>query len=363
MKQGIGFITLALLLALSTRARAERLMITSDLHLTKEGGEAFVQVLPALMRAVPEADAVIFLGDNTNNGRPEEHGRMAAFLADLSAETAKPVYVLPGNHDLSGRYTREAFAETYGDFGYKDAAFRHPDSLSYAVRTAGGTWLIMLDLDHYDEKDQADAYGWVSESLLTWLSETLDITGASKTAVCAHYPIQPVLTETVRDGEKLFALLCSKGVRAYLCGHRHTNDTMEAGGLRQITVGMPQGYPCLTGWLETTEGGFLYTAEPLFGPENAWYAQKREETRLLGRQMAAGSLKDTPLAEDEGAIAWFAEAFMAYSDGTLPQMRDILLRDENAEKWRQTPVRYVTRGWIFSLLETGQESVRRIEIP
>ena len=363
MKQGIGMTVLLLLLALTQKARAEKLMIISDLHLTQGGEEPFSQVLPALILAAQEADAVLLLGDNTNNGRPEEHQRMTAYLAGLAADTGKPIYVLPGNHDLSGRFALKAFADAYADFGYRDAVFRHAGSLSYAAKTPGGTWLVMLDLNRYDEKEQADAYGWVSDSLLAWLRETLDKTDPAQTVVCAHYPIQPVLTETVRDGEKLFSLLAREGTRVYLCGHRHTNDTMEAGGVRQITVGMPQGYPCLAGWLENRENRFIYTAEPLFDSEDAWYTRKREETLRLGRQMAEGSLKGTRLEGDEGAVSWFAEAFMAYSDGTLPEKRDALLRDENAEKWRQTPVRYVTRSWIFSLLETGGESVRRIEIP
>ena len=96
------------------------------------------------------------------------------------------------------------------------------------------TGLIMLDLNRYDERSQADAYGFVSDELLSWLDVVFEkIGGGQNAVVCAHYPIQPVLTETVTDGEKLFALLERQNVRLYLCGHRHLHETYLGGSIRR----------------------------------------------------------------------------------------------------------------------------------
>ena len=105
MKQGIFLGLLTLLLLMCRPGRAETLLFLGDLHLTAQDG-ALSEVLDAICRAAGEADALILLGDSANNGRPEEHRRVAAFLKRVREETGRPVYVLPGNHDLSGTATR-----------------------------------------------------------------------------------------------------------------------------------------------------------------------------------------------------------------------------------------------------------------
>ena len=358
MKQGIALGILLLLLVLWCRhGRAETFLVMSDLHLRAESG-TLEEVLSAVRNAAKEADALILLGDNANNGKPEEHRRVAAFLQSVRKEAGCPVYAMPGNHDLSGRMSREEFVSLYRNFGYAQAAFRSGTSLSYAVRTAGGAWLIMLDLNRYGERGQADAYGCAFKELLAWLEETLTKTGGGRnTVICAHYPIQPVLTETVTDGEKLFALLQRHGVRLYLCGHRHLHETYRGGGIRQITVGMPQNDPCCLGRLQLQEDGWSYTLQPLFGEDDPYYRARREDTREMGMLMSLGSLRGTPYEGSTEIAEWFTEAFCLYTEGRLSGSRERLLGDERAEKWRQAGIRQATGPWIISVLENMGENV------
>ena len=363
MKQGIFLGLMTLLLLLCRPGRAETLLFLGDLHLTAQDG-ALSEVLDAVCRAAREADALILLGDSANNGRPEEHRRVTAFLTRVRQETGRPVYVLPGNHDLSGRIGQADFSALYEDFGYAQAAYRHDSSLSYAVQTAGNTWLVMLDLNRYEGsggQGQADAYGWVSDSLLAWLEDVFSKIGGGRNAVvCAHYPIQPVLTETVADGEKLFALLERQDVRLYLCGHRHLHETWQGGGVRQITVGMPQSDPCCLGRLQKGENGWSYTLQPLFDEGDAFFETRREETRQLGLRMALGSLRGTPYEDGQEVAEWFAQVFCLYMEGRLSEHRDRLLADESCEKWRQAGVRQAPGPWIISILENTGESVWKL---
>ena len=360
MKQGIFLGLMTLLLLMCRPGRAETLLFLGDLHLTAQDG-ALSEVLDAVCRAAREADALILLGDSANNGRPEEHKRVAAFLTRVRAETGRPVYVLPGNHDLSGRIGQADFAALYEDFGYAQAAYRHDSSLSYAVQTAGSTWLVMLDLNRYEGsggQGQADAYGWVPDSLLAWLEDVFSKIGGGRNAVvCAHYPIQPVLTETVADGEKLFVLLERQDVRLYLCGHRHLHETWQGGSVRQITVGMPQSDPCCLGRLQKGKNGWSYTLQPLFEEGDAFFEARREETRQLGLRMALGSLRGTPYDGSQEVAEWFAQVFCLYMEGRLSEHRDRLLADESCEKWRQAGVRQAPGPWIISILENTGESV------
>ena len=357
MRQGIALGLLLVLLLLCRHGRAETFLFLGDLHLTAEAG-ALQEVLDAVRQAADGADALILLGDNANNGRPEEHRRVAAFLSRVQQETGCPVYTLPGNHDLSGRIGQADFASLYAPFGYARAAFCDETSLSYALRTSGNTWLIMLDLNSCNERGQADAFGCVSEELLSWLDHVLtEIGGGRNAVVCAHYPVQPLLTETVADGEKLFALLERENVRLYVCGHRHLHETYLGGGIRQITVGMPQSDPCCLGRLRMNENGWSYTLQPLFDEEDALYLARREETRQMGLRMALGSLQGTAFEGDQEIAEWFAEAFCLYTEGRLSEHRERLLADERCEKWRRAGIRQVTGPWIISMLENMRESV------
>ena len=105
-----------------------------------------------------------------------------------------------------------------------------------------------------------------------------------------------------------------------------------------------------------------YAVVPLLDPDGAAYQALYDGTRELGFSMGAGSLKGTAYEGDEAAAAWFAEAFIAQADGTLPEKRAALLADENCEKWRRADVRSVTKAWILDLLEQDTDDVREVWI-
>jgi len=75
-----------------------RFLHVSDLHF---GGRADVRLVEALERSIPDLhpDAIVVSGDLSQRARHGELQRARAFVT--AAREVAPVYVLPGNHDVS----------------------------------------------------------------------------------------------------------------------------------------------------------------------------------------------------------------------------------------------------------------------
>ena len=357
-------LTLLLLIA-GSAACGETVAMIADLHMSMDA-DAFRDTLQAIQDLAGQTDVLVFLGDNTNNGRTEEHTAFLAWLENLRKAAGKPVYVLPGNHDLTGDTTPEVFAARYARFGWEKAFDRDPGSASYAVMTPEGTCLLMLDTNAYSPDSRMTEYGEIRESVAAWTGKVLEaLPAGTKILVCGHYPVLPFEEgrDSTRNGESLVRLLTSHGVMNYFCGHRHSNYTLTLGGFRQINIGVPTGYPAWAGTVTDTDRFWHYRIRPLYDPESETGLQMKQAARALGERMAAGSLENTEYAGDEEAIDWFADAFMAEAESTIGQIRSELLARDGCAKWRKAKVRSVTREWILGILENGQEDVRDLQIP
>ena len=342
----------------------ERLLFVSDLHLSHSGDNR-AEILEAVASYAVQDNVLIFLGDNTDNGRDEEHTALLAALEAMRKNGAE-IYVLPGNHDLCGNTTPEVFARRYGHFGYGQAFSIAPDSASYAVMTKGGTCLLMLDVNRYDASRRMADHGEISEQLLAWVGKVLsELDAHTQVVACGHYPLLP--TEGATDGTigaaEMVKLLEAMKVSVWMCGHRHNHETRALNGLRQVTVGTPWSYPVWIGILEQTQAAWCYSVEPLFSESGERWASMKNSAYELGLAMAGGSLKDTPYEGDEEAIRWFATAFLAQLDNTLWAKQEELRKDPNCEKWRKADVRSVTKAWILGLLDSELGDVRHVEIP
>ena len=144
-------ILMAGLLLLLSAAAAETFLIASDLHLT--GGEE-TPALRALRAA--EGDALILLGDNTNNSREAEHAQMLEFLEALE----RPAYVIPGNHDMTQRSAPD-FIRMYGN-----SALFGLEHLSYFIFNIFSTMNGAFLNNQYAFKDiigksGSDLYGYI----------------------------------------------------------------------------------------------------------------------------------------------------------------------------------------------------------
>ena len=344
-------------------AQAERWFILSDLHLTAGGDEALAE---AVVEASGGYDALLVLGDLANSGRPAEHDAVAAMLGEIARRAGIPVYVVPGNHDLSGGISPEEFALRYDAFGYDAAFSRDPSGAGYALM-AGQTCLLALDVNGYDAPARAALHGAVREETLRWMRAVLDsLPDGTRVLCCGHYPILPAeggASDSTLGAPALCALLLQRHIPLYLCGHRHSNYTLHDGSLRQISVGVPFSWPAWCGTLVPEGEGWHYRVVSLYREDSPAATRMKDEAIAMTGRMAVGSLAGTAYEGNAQAVSWFVRAFMANLSCTLNDIQPELLADDGRGMWEAAEVRSLAKPWILQLVAAGQEDVRDILIP
>ena len=345
-------------------AGRESILVISDTHLTGDA-RRHADAMEAVIHAALGRDAVLFLGDNTNNSHAGEHDLVLQWARIIEQRSGARVFLIPGNHDYSTQMGAAEFSARYGACGWDRAFSRDAATASYAVLTDKGTCLLMLDTNRPDPGRQIQSDGGIAEDTLNWLREVLEtLSDGTPVIACGHHPILPAeRNERTPGAGGLSRILQAYGVGLYLCGHDHGFAAVEQSGLRQITVGQPQAYPGWAGVLEKKDEGFDWHTQPIYDPLSPVCSALREDALALGRTMARGALTTTPYADDQEAVEWFAGAFMSYLSGELtPEGCAALLADDNCRKWREAETRTVVKSWIFGLLEHCPEDVRHVTV-
>jgi Icc protein len=151
----------------------------TDMHI-KAGGKLSYRVVDTegslarcvahLLRLPQVPDAVLFTGDLTDFGRPEEYDNLARLLQPLTM----PVFLMAGNHD-----DPELMRRTFPRHGYLRQRSGHLDYVidDFAVR------IVALDSTVPQQSG-----GELRASQLQWLDETLRAAAAKPTIVAVHHP-------------------------------------------------------------------------------------------------------------------------------------------------------------------------------
>ncbi|MBQ7487687.1 MAG: metallophosphoesterase [Clostridia bacterium] len=352
-------ITLLLCLMIATGAAAERIWISTDLHISG-GGDVQREAFEAVLSKPEDGDILILMGDLANSGHLAEHRMITDGLNGIA--DGVQVYVLPGNHDLSAEMTPDGFRTHYHAYGYDSAFAVDPDSLSYAVMTPDGVCLMMLDTNAWDEEKRAVLHGGISDGVLRWTASVLErIPENTPVFAFGHHPLYPFEgTDATTGAEQMMQVLDTGNVLAYLCGHRHSNATEGSGRKRQIMTGVPWSYPAYLGLVELSGDGFTYTVQTVFEAESDTYRTMRALSAELAERMAAGSLAGTSFEGDAEATAWFMRFFAAVLDGKLSEIQEVLRREQGYEHWKQAEVRSAVKPWIIATMESTHEDYHRI---
>ena len=198
-----------------------------------------------------DVDFVIVCGDLTKDGERTNHLLAAEKLRRL-VDGGKPVFVVPGNHDIANneavRYvgdhneplptiSGEEFAQIYKDFGYGAALDRDPHSLSYIAEPVEGLWLLALDSCRWHEQGSRGrpiTGGAISDATRTWIEDVLRRAKLAHKAVIAmghhgvleHYPHNARFygSYLVDDHRNVAAMLSVYGVELVFTGHFHAQD-------------------------------------------------------------------------------------------------------------------------------------------
>jgi hypothetical protein len=250
---------------------AARFAVLSDAHLYDASlgieGSAFQDYMMHDRKLLPQSEEILdvalarvaslgvsFLlipGDLTKDGEKQDHLLMARKLAVLR-EKGICAYVVPGNHDImnpeafsysGSRRTRvenvtpAEFAEIYGDFGYREALHRDPDSLSYVAEPVPGLWLLAIDSANYSRnpgRSRPVTAGGFTTQRAQWVEGMLVEArrqGKATIALLHHGVVEHFAGEAkysgqylVNDWQKVSEMLAAYGVRVAFTGHFHAQD-------------------------------------------------------------------------------------------------------------------------------------------
>ena len=373
-------------------AEGLRVAVASDLHLNPDYTDPHVdpgaasynlELTEALLRDAREQGASLLLltGDLVNGGKPHRHEALLERLRQAEQD-GLPVFVLPGNHDLSP-VSQTEYARLYADFGYGEAFSRDAASLSYCVLREDLA-LLMLDTGGYppsaidlpDAPARADDGAFLSPATLAWAEEMLrEAEARGLPVLCAgHYNLLPDESRDpersgyyLENGERLAALLREHGVPLYLSGHLHTRAVYQEDGLTELVTEYLLGYPTGYSILDLGQGRIRYS--PRRVDVDAWAAAAGQKSRVLRRfsawqqeelrRYSAENIRymseRNPLTQREAkqAADFFYQVMDAFWRGELAERRESLEALPGCEPFFRCAEGYAYGWWLRELLDTA----------
>ncbi len=229
----------------------------TDAHVSRPGARLFgdydpaaalTRILDALAGLSPRPDVVLFTGDLTEGGTPDEY----AALTDLLAGFDLPLAVIPGNHDR-----RDAFAAAFEGSTVRAGRgdFLHLVIEDWPVRLIG--------LDTLAEPGASA--GLLCPARLDWIAARLAEAPGRPTLLFMHHP--PFATgigfmdaAACANGARLGEIVARHpNILRIICGHVHRPVHAAFGGtIASICPGIAYQVPLLLG--AQAPAGLLYQA-------------------------------------------------------------------------------------------------------
>ena len=199
----------------------------SDMHI-KAGGRLSYRVVDtegmlarciAHLLALPQRpDAVLFTGDLTDFGKPEEYDNLARLLAPLTM----PFFLMPGNHDdpatMRAKFPSHAYMR------------QRPGKLDYVVDQ------FAVRIVALDSTIPRQSGGQLTTAQLEWLDQTLRAEPTKPTLVALHHPpfwtgIGHMDKIPLADPAALEAVIARHPqVERVVAGHLHRSIVKRFGG-------------------------------------------------------------------------------------------------------------------------------------
>lgn len=235
--------------SLGTEGEAFQSYLDKDRKLLKQSRELMLEAIDLI--AGSDASFVLIPGDLTKDGARVSHLEFARLINEIKS-AGKKVYVVPGNHDISNGESHsykgaetitvenvgpELFKSVYDDFGYREALFQDPSSLSYVVEPVGGLWVLGLDACLYKQNQPGGhpvTDGAFSPETLQWIegvASDANKKGKKMIAfmhhgVVEHYKGQEKFygEYLVNDYKTVSEKFANLGINVVFTGHYHAQD-------------------------------------------------------------------------------------------------------------------------------------------
>jgi len=193
-----------------------------------------------------EVRFVIVCGDLTKDGERENHLAMKKLLGQIEA-SGKQVFVVPGNHDINNfsarRFTGSGsepvppvspaeFREIYSEFGYSQALYSDPASLSYVAEPVPGLWLFAMDSCTYELNNaklpastagrfKPESIAWIEEKLAEAREKNKAVIGLLHHGILEHFSSQKKYFRdfVVDDWEAVSKMFAHYGMKMAFTGH------------------------------------------------------------------------------------------------------------------------------------------------
>lgn len=246
------------------------------------------EILEAFQKEVQakNPDYLIVSGDLTNNGELASHEDLSKIFQEIE-HSGTEVLVIPGNHDLLNPHARgfekdqqvkvptvtpDEFEKIYGAFGYEDALYKEPSSLSYVYEASEDLWVLLMDTNKYKENltlRYPQAGGVLSLSAFQFMRKVLkeaEEKGIEVLSVSHHNSIihsgNAIEDYVLANHEEYLNILKGNGVKLNLTGHIHIQDIQKDPAedlYYEIASGALSVYPHKYGQLIFKKGeGFQY---------------------------------------------------------------------------------------------------------
>lgn len=218
-------------------------------HLVEVSTHALEQALAHLSQL--DLDFLLLPGDLTQHGEGDNHDWLVARLSQLPF----PVYVVPGNHDIvQAKATAERiglsdFPKLYGKFGYD----QQPERPYYIQSLVPGVSLVGLNSIAFDEAGRQLPTGWLDESQLQWLTDTLSNLRDQLILVMIHHNVLEHLPGQaksplgqrymLKNADQLLTCLKNSNAKLIFTGHLHVQDVVRNSDICEITTGSLVSYP------------------------------------------------------------------------------------------------------------------------
>jgi hypothetical protein len=349
-------------------------MVISDPHFYEPSlgtsGAAFTDYLEKDRKLLAESEAILqtaigriqehhpdFLlipGDLTKDGALISHTQCAGHLASVEKQGIQ-VYVVPGNHDILNPHamsfsgdrtervetvTPEEFRTIYSEFGYSEALYQDPNSLSYVVEPVQGLWLFALDSALYGnniEEGEPETDGGFTQQQITWI-ETKLVEALQKGkvpiamfhhGVIEHYDSQKqyfdmYLIDEFRQIADMFSFY---KVPAVFTGHYHAQDIVlreweeEQRFLYDIETGSLVTFPCPYRLISIKKDGIMdidsFTIDDVPGLDTGEKPFEQYARDFIYRGIngiAIETMKELGIKEEEaaGLAPQITDAFIAH---------------------------------------------------